>query len=309
MRDIKKILSIIAISIFTCLSFSGCDLPADIQTNISNAFRERSNNNIKLAEELYGSGIISKDTFDSISKDITQNLEKFGESIKNTTSDSGKNLWKACVEWRVVEPPDDVKDINAFNNQFLTNIAVKAGNGSAGHKSNVPALGGNGLTVKPIEVISESTLSQMNEELSVPIYVLRGDMSGLGLDGVIEAVKQAEADKNEAGLTQYFEQAKYKDDTGKERNLTLMDATNPSEQIVRVSSGSSHALEDFKVTSVVSENNTSSLSVGYTSSDNKPGKDMIISMAGEDIMVVRLIEFNSEAIDKLKKELGLGEKR
>ena len=140
MRGIKNTLCVAALSVFLCLTMSSCDLPTDIQTNISNAFRERAESNVNLANELYGSGIISEDTYQRISSDISQNLQKFGESIKDIKSTSGKNLWKACIEWRVVEPPSTVTDLDAFNNQFLTNLAVKSGNSECGHLSNVPAL-------------------------------------------------------------------------------------------------------------------------------------------------------------------------
>lgn len=323
------------------LTLTGCDMPEDLQVNISNAFRDRANQNLEIASDLHNSGIISDNTFQLLSDSITKNLAEYGASIKDTKGAAGKNLLKACVAWRVVPKP--VYDSNNekiisytltngggedWASQFLTNYMLygRDKGQDPGQLSNAPILGGNSKQIKPIEVISESLVEQLNTELSIPVYVLKTNISdAYGIDGIMEAVKQAESNKSESGLLTYFEEAKYKDVNGNTKTLTLMDPTNSSEQLVRISSGAPRASTDltvdnplkgsdvpntYKGLSLSADNSADNVPNGLgISYENEPGKDMIITMGNEPIMAIRVIEFNKEAVNTLKEKIGLNKNR
>lgn len=332
-KKLRKKLVLGALAIGMTVTLTGCDMPNDLKQNISNAFRDRSEANIAVATDLHNSGIISDDTFKRLTDSITQNLEDFGKSVTDVNNKAAQNLLKSCVAWRVVPKPeyDDDGKLTGYtlgdkdwNSQFLTNFCLDY-ESESGYKNNVPVLTGNSKKIKAIEVISESLVDQLNEELSIPVYVLKSDLTEAnGVDGIIEAVKQASDNKSESGLANYFEAAYYKNDKNEDVRLTLMDPTNKDEQLIRVTSGASSANNDsdsFTVNNPLNVSNTSfsektGVGTGYknTSTYGFPnskdvGSDMLIEMGGETIMAVRLIEFNKEAVDLLRSKIGLSDKR
>lgn len=350
----------IAIAIGMTLLLTGCDeLPEDLQLKIANAFRERATLNLEAARELHDSGILSDTVYNNLNKSIEQNLTQFGESVKKADSKAGINLLKAITAWRVVpqkvitnaetgdyyykSPGDSGTSENQFAYGFVTNAIMATDKGKLA-KENVPILGGNNGKINPIEVISESLVEQLNTELSIPVYVLKTDISeGVGLDGLMEAVRQAADQKSAIPLTQYFEPGYYMDGNTK-KELTLLDPTNEDEQLVRLTKGWYHdgdndGLEISKFYSEITGTNTfptqaqsktntypswlmssctsgpfteglnyySAGSTGFCGeSGNRLGKDMVMYNSNEKVLAVRLIEFNQDALDILKSKIGVG---
>ena len=195
--------------------------------------------------------------------------------------------------------------------------------GKEAAQENAPACMGEGAVIKPIEVISESMVKELNEQLSIPIYVLKttaDSNEGTGLDGIMEAVKRADNTNSEKEaesiLANYFEAATYKDKNGKENALTIMDPNIPEQQIVRVTSKSYEEAENSNWDPYTF--NGEQVEVchynGYANfpSDeygNAPGIDATIYMAGEKVLAVRMVEFNKKAVDELDRRIGLGENR
>lgn len=350
-------LKAIVIALGMTLLLTGCDeLPEDLQLKIANAFRERATMNLEAAKDLHDAGILSDTVFNNLNKSIEQNLTQFGASIEKADSKAGKNMLKAITAWRVV--PQKTYDINGvhtgwkspgdsgtsesdFAYGFITNAIIASDASLA--KGNVPILGGNNKIIQPIEVISESLIDQMNADLSVPVYVLKTDIAeGVGIDGLMEAVRQAADQKSAVPLTQYFEPGYYMNGNTK-TELTLLDPTNEDEQLVRLTTGYKPLNDGLTInqtyqdmdgdntwTTSAAKDTTSyprwddgfinGVSPCYGShfygfpnnidpSTNRLGKDMCMVMNNEPILTVRLIEFNQDAIDTLKSKIGVGIQR
>ena len=300
-----KLKSIIVLAIaLTMLGLTGCsngDIPEDLRAEISATFANRATANIELVEELNDCGIISDEVKDLVVDSINTNLANLGDKMTSTGSESVSNVLKACVEWRI-QPQSSSNPVGDkdYASQYFTNLVIYArDNGGEDLTNNIPALGGNNGDIKPISIMSENDIDTINKSLSIPIYVLRKDLND-GLDGIIEAIKKAKDSGDLSGLSVYFEEAKYTDESGKTKTLTFLDQTG--ESIIGVTSGSSEATEPYKMTT---NNFDPYYTGGLTQYENRPGKDLRISQGGKDVLTLRLIEFNSDAIEVLKKQIGL----
>lgn len=347
-----------ALGLVMCLSMmltlTSCGLPKELEASLETNFTGRATQNENIAKELYGAGIISETTYDRIIKSIDDNLRKLSSDVASDKS-SAQNLLKAVVGWRIVPEDDhpvydskgnflyyyhsgtstpttvyDAREGNksthqcgTWTDQYLTNYLARYDISMV--ENNVPAVGGNSGKINPIEVIPESLVEQLNKELSIPIYALKGDVtgqSGEGLDVIIAAIEAASQEENQTKaeqlIAQYFEAVTYKDSSGNEREATLLDPSDPEQQLVRVTSQTYDVGYDFDGTKfdmetvdAATSRNGSTINFPTTSSDvgNEPGIDMVVFTAGEPIMTVRLVEFNSKAVAELRASIGLSEKR
>ena len=257
----------------------GCSIPDTIKDSLKEAFNSRSEANKSIANELYGAGLIREDTFNQIIKDVDSKLGGLADNLGDDNADM-QTLLKACVGFRLAIEPDyqvfdkDGKPLywfhtgtstacsgvqspviskcldggghgpqcSDFYNGFISNFLVANEKNNILQK-NVPCIKGQGSPIKPIEVISESLVNEINEQLSIPVYVLKTDITsdeGVGLDQIVEAVTSASTEKDkikaEQILAQYFEVAKYidKKDNNKEKTLTVVDPADPEQQVVRI---------------------------------------------------------------------------
>ena len=347
LQKLKRALGLV-MCLYMMLTLTSCGLPKELEASLETNFTGRATQNENIAKELYGAGIISETTYDRIIKSIDDNLRKLSSDVASDKS-SAQNLLKAVVGWRIV-PEDDhpVYDTDgsikyyyhsgtltpttvydareqceSWYGQFLTNYLVNYDISMV--ENNVPAVGGNSGKINPIEVIPESLVEQLNKELSIPIYALKGSItgqSGEGLDVVIAAIEAASQEKNQTKaeqlIAQYFEAVTYKDSSGNKREATLLDPSDPEQQLVRVTSQTYDVGYDFdgtkfdmKTVDAATSKNGSTINFPTTSSDvgNEPGIDMVVFTAGEPIMTVRLVEFNSKAVAELRARTGLSEKR
>ena len=192
-------------------------------------------------------------------------------------------------------------------------------------KDNVPAVGGNGGKVEPIEVIPESLANQLKTEMSIPIYALKRtelNEHGTGLDEVMEQVKEAcsigDGSDAEELLSNYFAPVEFKDADGNIRKATLLDTEDPKQEIIRITSQTydvgkdwDGTVFDLPTTDVETSNCGAAINFPTTQANvgNQPGIDMVVFSAGEPTIAVRLIEFNQKAIDDLENRIGLAEGR
>lgn len=209
--------------------------------------------------------------------------------------------------------------------QFITNWIVDSDGASwkSTVEKNCPVFGGNSGKIAPIEVISESLVDTLNQELSIPIYVLKSGVSnsgGIGLDEVMEGISSAINNKDkataEAILANYFEPATYvtKDSNGEEvkKNVTLLDPSDPKQRLVRVTTSTLNETGDPTVYSYGTATNPTDCNSyfgKFSSNGGTPGYDMTVIMSGEKMVSVRLVEFNQEGIDRLNKQIGLSNQR
>ena len=355
---IKKLVCIGLMTFGMIITLAGCALPSTLRDGLNDAFNDRAEQNKNIADQLYNSGLLRKDTYEQIVKNIENKLSNVANSMGESDEDM-QNLLKACVGWRIPVEPDHIEysedgkvwwyvhgtghtpctDIDSpvknvcteghkgiqcadFYNQFVTSFLVANESLSRVVKNNVPCVIGTGAKIKPIEVISESLVEQINEQLSVPIYVLKTDVGSngrVGLDTIVNDIQSASNMKGKAEaeqiLSQYFEAATYVDKKdGKTKALTVMDPTDPKQQVVRITTSSYNDTSDptvFSGTPISKEYTYYNGMANFPdqSQGNKPGLDITVSMSGEPVLAVRLIEFNQEAISTLINKVGLNENR
>lgn len=363
----KKIKALV-IALGMILVLTGCDetkVPVNLQHALNNAFQARAQLNEKVAKDLYDSGIITDKTYESLKNTIASNTVAFAAKVKDLNDASGKALLKSVTGWRVI--PESVLQedgsilyylpqkgklysedaTSEWSLNYLSNVLLMLQECWDAARNNAPILGGNSKSVNPIQIISQSLIDELNNAMSIDVYVLKTDVSdGVGLDGLMEAVRQAADTKSSSPLTNYFELGQYTNDKGEKKNLTLLDPTNEDEQIVRMTKGYypgndgvtlntviDHHYSGSGYTSIPAEatftNNhrggfdTYNMSVetaGMSDKENRLGYDMILKMGpgistdsvgyeGEPVMTIRLVEFNQDAIDTLMSKIGVGEQR
>lgn len=357
LKHFKKIAMLLMICSMTFV-LSACDeLPSELQAQIRTNMEMRADQNRNLAEQLHASGLISEDTMNSINESITTNLSN---AFANIDEGSAANLIKATTAWRVVPEPNHACSHKNHENHTNCHGECLTGSGDPGLTSHVyivsnqcesfrsgyisnyigqikpslvsdnsPVFGGNSNIVNPIEVIPASLVEQINTELSVPIYALKGTVgssSGEGLDEIMEAIRAAsELEDTKAAeqlISQYFARVTYMDpDTGEIQDVTLLDPDDPTQQIVRTTSFSYSDGEDTAES--ITANGGTTLKTQYTKEytstmeayfpsegNNQPGIDYTLyGTSNEKICAVRLVEFNKKAIDELSQRVGLGENR
>lgn len=357
LKHFKKIAMLLMICSMTFV-LSACDeLPSELQAQVRTNMEMRADQNRSLAEQLHASGLISEDTMNSINESITTNLSN---AFANIDEESAANLIKATTAWRVVperehvctvhdhDPSQDYhyecqndddpgkpyslvymlsNQCDSFISGYISNYIGQ--NASSLVSDNSPVFGGNSNIVNPIEVIPASLVEQINTELSVPIYALKGTVggsSGEGLDEIMEAIRAAsELEDTKAAeqlISQYFARVTYMDpDTGEIQDVTLLDPDDPTQQIVRTTSFSYSDGEDTAES--ITANGGTTLKTQYikeyvstmeayfpSEGNNQPGIDYTLyGTSNEKICAVRLVEFNKKAIDELSQRVGLGESR
>lgn len=361
----KFLIGIMVLSIAFILT--GCDIPENLKAQLNSNFTNRASQNVDIAEDLYNAGVLSETTFKAVKASIESNLNDMGDKI-NDDEEAQKNLLKAVVGWNVIEenshtcPYVDSKGVHCTVTMHpggANNAAEANGEHGGGHadandqcQSHIdgyitnylgqqspnlviktsPAFGGNGGVVQPIEVISASLAEQINMELSVPIYVLRPDITssgGVGLDEIMEAVKKADTSNNTAEaerlLTTYFNRAVYFDENGQKQPVTIMDPDDPTQQIIRTTSRTYEeaAVEGYnpiilnytQPAEEVALHTSSSFNNFPEDLSNQPGLDFVVYGNAQDsgtnnrMMAVRLIEFNQAAVEDLRNRIGLSENR
>lgn len=332
MRKVKMI-AMLLMTLMTLTLLTGCDIPDDIVAEIKTALNSRADMNVNAAKELYNSGLITEQTYNTIAENINNNVRKMAEGL--TKEETAKNMLKAVVDWRIISNCDSTNPhvlVNGvskpkytddeFNSMIPTNaIAYKAGiNGEPIRRS--LGVNNNNASIKPIIAVDNDAVANINETLGLPICVLNTNFDNKGLDEIIEAVAQATESKNQAVLDQYFSPVYKTDANGASVPVTLIDTSKPENQVVVMSSGSPRVNDDNVVVKEVDayygEANADnkhdcngSVSPMDYEGENRLGKDMIInsSYLGYPVMAVRLQEFNQDAIDLVKEKVGMSQDR
>lgn len=209
--------------------------------------------------------------------------ELYSQPRIDASATSGQDFGKRiCVESQIVQG----KGINnwyGWKNQTAVDSNKKKG-------------------VFPLKLIDDKAASEVNEKFAFYIYVLSPDkIDSMPLDEVISLVKDNVTKDGNGNITSigklnnYFEPLR--DKNGK--SVTLLDMTSSDENLV------------------VKESKQNPIVTGGTD-PKKPGYDMVISQYGADagdsstgypIMTLRLVEFNTDGIDKLDEVIGITENR
>lgn len=160
--------------------------------------------------------------------------------------------------------------------------------------------------------------------------------SGIGLDGIIENVQQFVQDPQKHGkkIMEYFREAEY-EENGIKKKLTFFELNNRENELVGTTTGSiytnsgwdaSETYFDEQEAHKINQGNWAYLRDGVipwsggddgmggftltgdgaeSPYDNVLGKDLVISQNNEEIIAVRLYEFNQEALDKIISMIGI----
>lgn len=160
--------------------------------------------------------------------------------------------------------------------------------------------------------------------------------SGIGLDGIIENVQQFVQDPEKHGkkIMEYFREAEYEED-GIRKKLTFFELNKRENELIGTTTGSAYTYSgwdssetyyDEQEAHKINQGNWEYLRDGeipWSGGDdgmggftltndgaespysNVLGKDLVISQNNEEIVAIRLYEFNQEALDKIISMIGI----
>jgi len=328
MKRYKRMLLMIIVGMFT-LILTGCDqdMIQYLDTDLKSTIQQRVELNRSCATSLRDAGIISESEYNSVMKSIDSQMAIYIEDISKN-SNLQKKLLASASAWTELEfIPDDVNEegdeINAegftrgeWKNKVLTNAISSAG--KSANYDQVKVASGSGY-VEPINLMN-NVADEINDRFGYPIYVLRPfdelENEGIDLDGIKEMVNLALKDPKKVDtslLDKYFTPAKDEND----KVITLLDTSKRENQVIVTSDGANTSYvgdpssSDNNLRNKVlkkAEQFKFNLS-GYSASQNRPGKDMIIQQYGHNIMAVRFTEFNYDAVQKIIKTIGLSDSK
>ena len=294
-KRLKKVFQVLVLSM-SCLLVTSCGVPQTVSANISKFFTERSQMNKAQVERLAELGFISQEEKDSWIDSINKLVEKYTDTDSMAEGDLinllngmtyydhnyqfSNNITETVYKVDANGNPTTTVDHHLahgltedeWNNTYMPAILANEGNGR--FLSNIK----NDSTAQAIPIVESNLGSELNKRLKYPIYVLKshtdlmGDENYMGIDGIMEMVKQATEDPNnidEGILANYFQNS----------GLTLFD-------------------EDINVIC-----DTVPKPDGM---QNELGYDADIEQLDNIAFKVRLREFNMENLNKLYAVLGSG---
>lgn len=299
MKKHRKIIITLSIMALT-LIIGGCAyndslksyIKLDMETQIANRFAE----NQQCLDKLNSSGLLD----DGVYNDLTNSLSvKKSLLLKDVESTGSSTLKNAIIGLRVFSSEDSIyvkdNDGNKINEptdkqlkEFMLSNAIY--NSQKDVKRRLDGVDSTGVFKIDTNYDNNDALSlfsstsgssddasnQINERLKCEVYVLNPSITATGMDEVVEYIK-ANLDSNgnlksDADLSKYFVKSGEK----------LYSGTQ-DENVFKYSSSN------------------------YSSSDNKPGKDLVITQNGYDAMIVRLEELDIDNIDSLLSKIGANE--
>ena len=308
------------------LSITGCGVPDELIHPIQQALQFRADANIQFLSSMYTAGLISETTKNEVEKEITKHIADAVEGFKdamsgNNDSDKAKAAFQSVTGWSVVHATQHyskgvaihdsgelcgrgvckVDDMCDFEREAALTNYMGANYADTVLKSNIPAVSGG--TVKPIELISASSMALINNDLAkVRVYILRDDIANVPLTTISSAL----ATKDASVLDRYFK------DSGRG---VLNPNEDAREQMVVVTGKDVNSIRKGTASTYVS--GCGETGVLYACGGNvyntlsngtdQLGTDLtIITGTGQPYLNIRLIEFNSTAlntfIDRLNAE-------
>lgn len=328
MKSYKRILLMIVVGVMSLL-LTGCDedMIQYLDTDLKSTIQQRVELNRSCATSLRDAGIISESEYNSVMKSIDSQMAIYMEDISKNSSLQKKLLSSASawaeLEFKAVDVNENNDEINAegftrseWNSKVLTNAIAATGNKA--NYDQVKVASGSGY-VEPINLMN-NVADEINDRFGYPIYVLRPfdelESEGIDLDGIKEMVNLALEDPKKVDtslLDKYFTPAV--DENNKV--ITLLDTSKRENQVIVTSDGANTSyVGDPSNTDINNRNKVLKKAEqfkfnlsGYSASQNRPGKDMIIQQYGHNIMAVRFTEFNYDAVQKIIKTIGLSDSK
>jgi len=328
MKSYKRILLMLVVGMMSLL-LTGCDedMIQYLDTDLKSTIQQRVELNRSCATSLRDAGIISESEYNSIMKSIDSQMAIYMEDISKNSSLQKKLLSSASawaeLEFKAVDVNENNDEINAegftrseWNSKVLTNAIAATGNKA--HYDQVKVASGSGY-VEPINLMN-NVADEINDRFGYPIYVLRPfdelESEGIDLDGIKEMVNLALEDPKKVDtslLDKYFTPAV--DENNKV--ITLLDTSKRENQVIVTSDGANTSYVGDPSSSDINTRNKVLAKAnkydfnlsGYSASQNRPGKDMIIQQYGYNIMAVRFTEFNYDAVQKIIKTIGLSDNK
>lgn len=328
MKSYKRILLMLVVGMMSLL-LTGCDedMIQYLDTDLKSTIQQRVELNRSCATSLRDAGIISESEYNSVMKSIDSQMAIYMEDISKNSSLQKKLLSSASawaeLEFKAVDVNENNDEINAegftrseWNSKVLTNAIAATGNKA--NYDQVKVASGSGY-VEPINLMN-NVADEINDRFGYPIYVLRPfdelESEGIDLDGIKEMVNLALEDPKKVDtslLDKYFTPAV--DENNKV--ITLLDTSKRENQVIVTSDGANTSYVGDPSSSDINTRNKVLAKAnkydfnlsGYSASQNRPGKDMIIQQYGYNIMAVRFTEFNYDAVQKIIRTIGLSDSK
>ena len=316
----KMLLLILAMTSYIILG-TGCaseSLMQFVETDLKDMITHRINANEQSALALYNAGLMSESELNIIVKTLQDRHAEILSANEGNSKESQLAMFRSISTWRRLSHSIGIslgyEDKNEWDMHIVTNAVEELGKDVPGY-DNIHVIHGN-KTVVPISIIDDKTGADINARFGFPIYVLKsatdlgGEENEVALDELSEVINKALEDPNDVILSEldkYFHIAK--DEAN--NNITLLDTSLRENKVVVTSDGASESMVEHPDSEstpnkvLASQKGLEEFSGStYT---NEPGKDMIVSQEGYDILSMRFTEFNNEAIEKIIKTLGLAD--
>ena len=326
-----KKLSTVLLAVAMSISIAGCNgsttLLTFAQTDLGQQIYYRFAENQAILDSLYQNELISETVYNSMSKSIDSQREKYLTKDESgvyqanieINKDSGKlksgDIVKAVSELRALgnntipsvidsDGKEKVfKDSSEMSTYIVSNYLA------SDYALNLPDMNynlwqpayTNSDDIEPIKVIDSEALT-FTDNLDCEIYVLKSDIFTAdgtgGIDGVIELLGKDENIKNIKSLSEYFEPAVFSenvtDESGnvihnKGEKITLRDLVDIEDLVGESKSFSGDSIPD-------GEN-------GETG--NRPGYDMYVRQYNYGVLKIKFNEFNLDAVNKFMVAMGI----
>lgn len=320
---IKRFMIIATVMVCT-LPLSSCGsitIAPGAVDDLYTALQQRVQMNMNIANELHKAGLIS----DTVLENVTSNMDTIYKNIlSKLNSDEEKEilsglttLSKGIVDWRLMPTENPCTNgehtgPNCCTEQKIANFLLDCIARQKAEKqlSDAAPLDTAGATIQPIELIGDSAAQEIQKAMNYPIYVLNEDVS---LDSVCAFLNKYI--NNDLVTEEFFQNSgnffhELKDSDG--NTVTLLDQDNEDSKIINVSKEPAITWvdENQKVTDFKALKERDSLYSGLSGLNGSiPGKDLVIRQSGHPVMVVRFKEFNQEAFENIRNQLGLGEQK
>lgn len=308
-------MAIIMVSTFTACE----EIPLTALDSLAEAFTNRINANINIANNLYNAGLIGETTKDNIIDKIDNIREDIIVKLQSGNEDKVMSalsaIAPALIDWGGVEPDyscsgDDHTGVACCDAKVKENFITEA-DGVLERIAKYAVLETKGATIEPLEIVDSSSADTLMQTMQYPIYVINNNRSIEEITAFLnEYIEGSTVDDEflEKSYTYFYE---LKDENG--NPVTLLDPDDKSNQLVQYSTteNAPYVGDDNIVNGEFGDSDTYGSKDGIAdvySKTNTPGKDMVITQhSNYNVAVVRFREFNTDAYNKIIKTLGLGD--
>lgn len=326
---LRKRLIILGISIITLLGLTGCGetIKTFASTNLSDAVKQRADDNIRIVNQLYEASLISDKTKEKAVKNIEDQTSKIADLMENVGMDDddlnkeAKNFLKSISAYKCIQGSEigKIQDDEGTEIDFsssgcsdtrltklaFVNFLVHYGINDSDKPST--KFGGNckgsnwGLyedtSCEPIELVSQSIMEEVNKKFDYEVYVLSPDITTKdgtsSIDGIMALLQSAiDVGDSKSTITNIGTLNNY--------FVKAVDANGDPVKLLQDANG--EIPEAYKI---VQESKLNMSTLGLTSAGKRLGEDLQITQWGVPCMYLKFIEFNQDAYDNLNQLMGL----